>query len=165
MPGAGVDLKNLAALSIPELLLVHGAVLEELRKRSVLRSKNNPTGDYAEWLVSTRLKLTLKGNSTKGFDATDGTGTRYQIKARRVTPENPSTQLGLIRNLEEREFDFLIAVVFDANWHVIRAAKIPHEILGTLATFRSHTNGYVMHLRQVVFGVSGVEDVTAALSN
>lgn len=158
-----MDSEELARLSIAELLSAHGALIEELKRRGVLRSKNNPTGDYAEWLVSERLGLTLENNSAKGYDATDAVGVRYQIKGRRVTQDNPSTQLGVIRNLERMEFDFLVAVVFDADWRVIRAAKIPHGVVGELATFRSHINGHVMHLRPSVLVVHGVEDVTAVL--
>ena len=150
-------------LTIAELLVAHGAVLDELRQRNVIRSKNNPTGDYAEWLVSTKLGLTLETNSAKGFDATDSRGLRYQIKGRRVTPENGATQLGVIRNLDGKDFDFLVAVVFDANWQVRHAAKIPHQSVPLLATFRPRVNGHIMHLRPAVFGNPGVEDVSGIL--
>lgn len=160
-----VDARDLSSMTVSGLLSAHGAVLDELRKRGILRSKNNPTGDYAEWLVSTRLGLSLAYNSAKGFDATDAAGVRYQIKARRVTPDNPSTQLGALRNLGAREFDFLVAVVFDADWRVLRAAKIPHGVVEGLATFRSHTNGHVMHLRPSVLTVDGVEDLSAVLGD
>lgn len=153
----------MAEKSIPELLSMHGAILDELKRRGVVRSKNNPTGDYAEWLVSERLGLSLETNSAKGFDATDSQGLRYQIKGRRVTPDNPSTQLGVLRNLDGRDFDFLVAVVFDKDWTVLRAVKIPHGVVGTLATFRPHVNGHVMHLRQSVLDVIGVEDISVIL--
>ncbi len=155
--------ENLAGQTIAELLSLHSAVLNELKTRGVVRSKNNPTGDYAEWLVSTRLGLTLETNSAKGFDATDSRGLRYQIKGRRVTRDNPSAQMGVIRNLDGRDFDFLIGVVFDADWRVLRAAKISHNVVGTLATFRRHQNGHIMHLRSTVLDIPGVEDLTAAL--
>lgn len=153
----------MAGRTISELLSLHGAVLDELKSRGIVRSKNNPTGDYAEWLVSARLGLALETNSAKGFDATDSQGLRYQIKGRRVTPDNPSTQLGVIRNLDSHDFDFLIAVVFDRDWTVLRAAKIPHSVVSTLATFRPHVNGHVMHLRPTVLDVHGVEDISAVL--
>ena len=65
-----------------------------VKRRGVVRTKNNPVGDYAEWLVTTTFGLALAGKSSAGFDATDDDGTTYQIKARRVTPDNPSRQLG-----------------------------------------------------------------------
>lgn len=157
-------MENLTGLTISELLQAHGAVLDELKRRGVVRSKNNPTGDYAEWLAATRLGLKLETNSAKGFDATDPQGLRYQIKGRRVTPDNPSTQLGVIRSLREKDFDFLLAVIFDADWRVLRAASIPHQTVEHLATFRKHQNGHIMHLRPSVFGNPDVEDITKVLA-
>lgn len=158
-------MKNLTDLTVSELLKSHGAVLDELKRRGVVRSKNNPTGDYAEWLAASRLGLKLETNSAKGFDATDPQGLRYQIKGRRVTPDNPSTQLGVIRSLGEKDFDFLLAVIFDADWQVLRAARIPHRTVEHLATFRKHQNGHIMHLRPSVFGNEDVADITDILAS
>lgn len=155
--------KDLPDLSVPELLAAHSALIEELRHRGIVRSKNNPTGDYAEWLVSSKLGLTLETNSAKGFDAVDSSGARYQIKGRRITPDNKSAQLGVIRNLKGDDFDFLVGVVFDKDWTVLRAAKIPHRAVTGLAAFRPHVNGHVMHLRPSVFDEPDVVDVTSAL--
>lgn len=156
-------LSNFNELTIPELLASHSAVLDELRKRGVIRSKNNPTGDYTEWLVSSKLELTLAINSSKGFDAKDVQGLRYQIKGRRVTPENKSTQLGVIRNLIGKDFDFLVAVVYDENWQVQTAAKIPHQTVALLSSFRPHQNGHIMHLRSSIFNHPSVEDISSVL--
>ena len=38
--------------TVSQLLTLHSAVLTELRRRRVCRSANNPTGDFAEWLVT-----------------------------------------------------------------------------------------------------------------
>lgn len=162
---AAMDLPDFTELTIAQLLDTHSAVLDELRHRNVIRSKNNPTGDYAEWLVSTKLGLTLETNSVKGFDATDLHGLCYQIKGRRATPENKSTQLGVIRNLDGKDFDFLVAVIFDANWQVRYAAKIPYRTVPLLATYRPHVNGHIMHLRPTVFDNPSVEDVSHELRN
>jgi hypothetical protein len=160
---AAMSSTDFSELTITELLAAHSAVLDELRKREVIRSKNNPTGDYTEWLVSRKLGLTLETNSAKGFDAKDSQGLRYQIKGRRVTPENKSTQLGVIRNLDGKDFDFLVAVVFDENWQVQTAAKIPHQTVPLLATFRTHQNGHIMHLRPAVFNNPSVKDISHVL--
>ena len=152
------------AFTTAQLLSAHSAILDELRHRGVIRSKNNPTGDYAEWLVSTKLGLTLAQNSVKGFDAVDSTRKlRYQIKGRRITPENKSKQLGVIRNLEGKDFDFLVAVIFDANWDVQLAAEIPHEVVESLAAFRSHVNGHIMHLNPTIFNNPNVKDISSKL--
>lgn len=154
---------DVSRLSIADLLAAHCLVIAELQRRGVLRSGNNPTGDYAEWLVSSKLGLELAEKSCKGYDATDAQKVRYEIKARRVTPANPSTQMSPIRNLVGKHFDFLIAVVFDSAWNVTVAAKIPHRIVPNVASFKKHVNGHVMHLRPAVFLAAGVEDITAVL--
>ncbi len=152
---------NLTNASLTDLLATHSAVLDELRRRKIIRSKNNPTGDYTEWLVSERLGLTLEPNATKGHDATDQDGLRYQIKGRRLTAENTSSQLGVIRNLEENPFDFLIGLILDENWRVLRAAKIPRHALVELATFRPHVNGHTLHLRPSILQHPLVEDISS----
>lgn len=165
MRAISMNFPDLTKLTITELLAVHSSVLDELQHREVIRSKNNPTGDYAEWLVKEGLGLQLAPPSAKGFDATDSQGLRYQIKGRRITPENTSTQLGVIRNLNGKDFDFLVAVIFDADWQVHYAAKIPHRTVTSLAgEHRPHVNGHTMHLRRSVFEATGVEDVTLKLN-
>src|SRR5262249_10441068 len=58
-----------ASTSQTELLSAHCAILDELRKRDIIRSKNNPTGAYTEWLVSVWRGLRLENKSAKGWDA------------------------------------------------------------------------------------------------
>ena len=114
-------------------------------------------------VVEAGTGLQLAAKSVKGFDATDADGIRYQIKARRVTAGNSSTQLSVISNLAGDDFDLLVAVVFDSGWNVAMVAKLTREAVSKIATFRQHVNGHVMHLRRGVFSITGVEDITAAL--
>lgn len=44
------SLIRIEELSPPELLLLHGRIAEELRRRGITRTSNNPTGDLAEFL-------------------------------------------------------------------------------------------------------------------
>jgi len=154
---------HLSRLSVTELLQTHAAVIDELRRRRVVRSKNNPVGDYTEWLVSNKLDLQLVAKSTAGYDAIDDNLVRYQIKGRRVTPGNKSRQLSAIRNLANRDFDFLIAVLFDENFHLLAAAKIPHNVVGEYAKYRSHTNAHILHLQESVLADERVEGLIALL--
>lgn len=156
-------MKSLTSMTVADLLAAHSAAINELRARGVLRTQNNPTGDYTEWLVSRHLGLTLEGNSSKGFDAVDSNGLRYQIKGRRITHANPSTQLGVIRDIVGFNFDFLIAVVFNEDWAVHRAVKIPHGAVDGLSRFRKHVNGHVMLLRPSALLNEAVEDITLPL--
>lgn len=143
-------------MTIRELLSLHTASTEELRSRGVVRTSNSPVGDYTEWLVSRALDLELASNSASGFDALDSSGTRYQIKGRRVTARNNSRQLGAIRNLDSTNFDFLVAIVFDEAFEVIEAVKIPHTIVKKYARLRRHVNGHVLYARGEVLSDRGV---------
>ena len=79
-------------MSVMDLLRLHRKILTDLKDRDVVRSNNNPTSDYAEWLAAKTLGLTLGGKAA-GFDATDSKGIRYRIRGCRITDDNPSTRL------------------------------------------------------------------------
>lgn len=155
-----IDLK---ALSVPELLLLHAGVLDELRARKVVRSSNGPAGDYAELLFSRAFGWTLVNNSSAGFDATDSEGTRYQIKCRRLTSHNGSRQLSAIRRLAAHPFDILAALLLDEQFRVKRGALIPINVVEKEAKFTEHTNSSRFMLRDAVWRLDGVRDVTTEL--
>ena len=134
-------------LTTPQLLQYYVRILEELRAREIVRTSNNPVGDYAEWLISNQLGLTLVTNSTSGYDAIDSSGVKFQIKGRRLTPRNQSRQLSAIRNLKSHDFDYLIAVLFNEQVEVEKVVKIPHEIIGKYAQYREHVNAHILILR------------------
>ncbi|CBJ37457.1 conserved protein of unknown function [Ralstonia solanacearum CMR15] len=150
-------------LSVRDLLNTHSAVHDELRRRGVFRSANNPKGDYAEWLVSSKIGFELAGNSVKGFDATDARHVRYQIKARLVHAHNVSTQIRPIRSLVGNDFDILIAVVFDSAWNVNLAARVMHKAAQKMAVYRQHVNGHVMQIHCSMFSVAGVLEIIETL--
>ncbi len=147
-------------LSTPQLLQCYSGILAELRKRGVIRTANSPLGDYAEWLVAQQLDLQLVTNSTAGYDALDAAGHKYQIKSRRITPNNSSRQLSVIRNLPAQDFDYLIAVIFDSAFQVQQVVKVPHAVIGEYATYREHVNGYVLQLRGAILSDQRVEHLT-----
>lgn len=137
----------MSEMTIPELLRVQAAAVEELRSRGVVRTANNPVGDYTEWLVAKALGLSLAGNSATGYDATSPSGAKVQIKGRRVTAKNPSRQLSAIRNLESGDFDELIAVIFNEEFEVIEAVSIPHAVVAEYGSYREHVNAHILHVR------------------
>ena len=152
-------LLGLRSLKDRELLQLYGRLMEELRQRKLIRSSNNPVSDYAEKLVCEKLKLSIQGKSSKGFDAIDeGTGTKYQIKARRLTRHNMSRQLGVIRNLDQKLFDYLIAVIFDESFNPIEIWRIPRETIPKYARYSEHQNGHILVLTGKV-----LEDKTVTL--
>jgi len=121
--------------------------MEELKARHVVRTFNNPVADYCETLVASALGLRLEGNSHKGYDATDPAGTKYQIKGRLIHDSHSLNQLGVIRNLEAHEFDYLIAVLFDPQFSVIEAYKIPHNLVTKYSQYSELQHGNIIRLR------------------
>lgn len=154
---------HLHNLSVNELLKLQSSILEELRARKIVRTLNNPIGDYTEWLVAKALNLELANNSSAGHDAISTDGVRYQIKGRRVTPSNKSTQLGVLRNLDKNDFDILIAVIYNEGFEVRHAISIPHEVIRDYASFRSHTNGHVLLVREPLLKDPRVTDISIQL--
>ena len=154
---------ELEALKTHELLALFSGVLDELRRRGTIRSTNNPIADYAESLVAQALSLKLASKSTKGYDAVDAHGQRYEIKSRRPTKQNRSTQLSAIRGLDLEHFSFLAGVLFAEDFSVHRGCLIPHKTVMELAVFRPHDNAWVLHLRDSIWSVPGVQDITDPL--
>jgi len=150
--------------SVGELLRTYSEVMEELRKRGVVRSSNNPVADYTEYVVSTELALTRLANSAAGADAVDGQGRRYQIKGRRLTAANRSPALSGIRNLKDRPFDYLIAVIYHEDFTVDYAAQLPYEVVAATARFSKHTNSNLLVMSRRLLDHPDVLDLTSALT-
>lgn len=152
---------NLNQLSERQLLELHCRLMAELRTREIVRSSNNPVADYTETLISRALNAKLETNSRAGYDAIAGDGTRIQIKGRRLTKANKSTQLSALRNLSAMPFDYLAAVAFDETLNVAYAALIPLSVVQALAVYRAHTNAHAFHFRPAVLQVDGVRDISS----
>jgi len=147
-----------------QLLQIQAAAIEELRRRSLVRTGNAPLGDYAEYLFARAMGWSLATNSAPGSDALDGNGVRYQIKARRLRTNAPGErQLGVMRSLPDDTFDHLAAVLFDRDFAVRRAAIIPHAIVLARAMHIKHVNGWRFMLDEGVWEIEGVRDVTREL--
>lgn len=151
---------KLKTLNDRQLLALYGDVMNELRERSIVRSLNGPAADYAEGLVAKAFRLKLNTASTAGHDGIDAKGKRFEVKCRRLSAHNTSRQLGAIRGLERRYFDWLVGVLFNADFTIARAALIPYRIVKKHASFVRKTNSWKFLLRDSVWSLPGVEDVT-----
>lgn len=137
----------LKELEVKELLQLQASITKELKDRGIVRTQNQPLGDYTEWLVAKALDLQLEASSKAGYDGISKAGVRVQIKGRRVTPFNNSRQLSVIRKYNEKDFDELAAVIYNENFDVIEALMIPHEVIGDYASHRKHINGHILILK------------------
>lgn len=150
---------NLKKYNKDKLFSLYASLMNELLDRKFIRTTNNPVGDYGEYVVVKKLKLKLVENSQKGYDAVDLKKKRYQIKARRHTERNHSTQLGVIRNIEKKLFDFLVAVIFNSDFSVKAMWKMPIGIIENYAKFSDHQNGHILTLRSGILEDSKSERI------
>lgn len=156
---------NIKDLTPRQLLNLYTEVLNELRKQEIIRSTNNPVADYAELLFEKGLDLKRTPKSTKGHDAISQTGEKYEIKARRLTPHNVSRQLSALRGLNEGHFTYLAGILFNENFTVWKACLVPHATVLERSTYREHTNAWIFLLKDEVWSIPGVIDVTSQLAN
>lgn len=153
--------ERVAAMSPLELLRLHARVMRELAIREVVRTRNNPVADYAELLVCRALSLKRAGRSTKGYDAEDAEGQRYEIKARRLSEEARSQVLSPIRDLDGVHFQHLVVVVFRDDYTVERALRLPRERIAAHGAYRKHINGWVIPVRESLWSDTQAVDITA----
>jgi hypothetical protein len=133
---------SLRSMNEQSLLHLYADLMDELRDRDLIRSSNNPVADYAEKIAVEDLHLERVGKEVKGYDAIKGK-IKYQIKGRRITKHNNSRQLGVIRNIDEKLFDYILAVIFDKDFSVKELWKIPHQFVKENSRYSNIQNGHI----------------------
>ena len=138
-----IDLNEFTEL---DLMGLYSDLLDTLKSKRVTRTYNSPVGDYAEWLVAKKMKLQLETKLKKGYDAKSEDGVRhYEVKSRWEKNGKSERQLNVIRNLEQDDFDTLIAVIFDDDFSVKLACFYPEKrLLKIMHVFNRHQNGYLL---------------------
>jgi hypothetical protein len=105
----------------------------------------------------------LNGNSSADADAVVSAGIRYQIKCRKLETLTGSRQLGFIRRLPAKPFDQLAAVLLNSKFRVLRGAIIPYHIVESRASYVDSVKAWRFVLRDSVWDIDGVVDVTNQL--
>lgn len=152
--------RDLARMGVRSLLRFYGQILQELRDREILTTRDGPIGGYGEWLVARVFSGTRQGNSNKSVDVIASDGTRLQVKTRWLPLERDSRQLGAIRNLESGGFDYIVAVLLDREFEVAEAYQIPHAAVARFATRAEQTNSYRLVLTPKVCRDNECRDIT-----
>jgi hypothetical protein len=147
------------AMTVDELLGLYVEVLRELMRRGTIRT-NNLTGEIAERVVADCLHLEVSPSSNAGYDAVDKDGVRYQIKSRRITARNKSTQLGYIKikHVSEKLFDYLVGILFDEDFTVRRVVRIPPLVIPEFAGIKG--DAYKLHLQGALLADPRVQDIS-----
>ena len=155
---------NINKLSTVQILGLYARTLDKLKDRGVVRTTNNPVADYCEHIVQKALKLKLKPNSNKGYDATDSKGFRYQIKSRRITESNSSRELGKFCDIKKAKFSYLVAVLFNGDFSIKEAYKIPKRLVVRYGRHNERKNEHKLILSGEILNAKGVERIDEKLN-
>jgi hypothetical protein len=154
---------DLSEVSVGDLLSRSRAFLMELRRRAVIRSGNAPVGDYAELIVQRSTGGTLAASSQKSWDVLTPGGERLQVKARIVTGARGARGERQLSPFRSWDFDAAVIVLFDNEFHVSRAARLPAQTVQSAARFSEHVHGHLVVATDDVLGRG--EDWTDRLRN
>ncbi|RXZ72785.1 DUF6998 domain-containing protein [Agromyces albus] len=135
-------------MTVGQLLTLYADILTELRRRGLVRTKNAPLGDLAEYAAALAYGGLLAKNSEKSYDLTAADGRRIQVKARSVDRNaSPSQTFSPIRTLG---FDVTVFIIVDADTNSVKSAFewSPTEV-GTLGRWSEHTKGHVVRIGQI----------------
>ncbi len=126
---------ELSKLDAFELIKTYGLLIEELKNREIIRTKNI-IGDLGEYIAidfynrNTNLpKLEFAPTGTENNDAISRKGERYSIKSTSAKTTGVFYGLNSPDSLEknEKKFEFLIIVEFDKNYNLIKIIELEWE--------------------------------------
>jgi hypothetical protein len=130
----------------------------ELNSRGVVRSRNPPTGDLAEYLVAKAYSGALAAPSVKSWDVS-AEDRKLQVKCRLVDQDDRRSQS--FSPFRSWDFDARVFIVLDYyTYDVIRAVEIPVATVQALARETSWLKGHRPSVGQIVRPVEGSRDVT-----
>jgi hypothetical protein len=152
-----IDVKQ---LTVGELLATYAGILDELRDRGLIRTKNAPVGDLAEYACVIAYGGELARNSEKSFDLVASDQRRIQVKVRNVEFKSSSGQtFSAIRSFD---FDACVFILVDHDAVVAAHEWTPEEV-STLGRRSAHTNSTVVSAGQLrSAGVDVTEKIQAA---
>ena len=109
------------------LMQEYANLKKKLNDLGICRTERDPTGDYAEWLIASKLNLKQAENTVQsGYDlVSPDTGDTYQVKARRMFKEHPYKVS--IKKYNEYSFDYLILVLFKEDFSILRAYEFTYD--------------------------------------
>ena len=123
MAVTGMDLSNLEKY---DLIMLYGQIIEELKNRNIIRSKN-VVGDIGEYLAVNYYtktpglpKLQFAPPSTENIDAISIKGERYSIKC--TTSNTTSVFYGLnppeSDEVQKQLFEYVVIVVLNSSYQL-----------------------------------------------
>jgi hypothetical protein len=151
----GTDVRS---LTVRELLRLSAAIVTELNHRSVLRSRNAPAGDLAEYLVAKAYHGELAAPAVKSWDV-QAAERKLQVKCRLVAPGTRRTES--FSPFRSWEFDACVFVALDCyTYDVVKAVEIPMATVKAIARETAWVKGHRVSVSQIAGQVQGARDVT-----
>lgn len=124
-----------------QLLLLDRTIKTRLKELGVSKSRVNPIGEYAEYLVASAFNGKRMPNAKEGHDITLKDGSRIEVKGRIF--EGRRVPLSDIKDstIKNETFDFLAYVVFNEDMTVRYGLKVPFAEFLCLAKYSEPSNG------------------------
>lgn len=156
----GVDL---ADLTTRQLLRLYADLLTELVRRQVVRSRNAPAGDLAEYPVHLAYGGELAPPSEKSWDVRTPDGRLLQVKARLIADgDRRSHNYSPFRSWG---FDACLFLLLDAHtYDVVQAVEVPVAVVQELARETAWVRGSRVSTRAPLVGLPGAVDRTGDLA-
>jgi len=140
-----------------QLLEDWATIMRELRRRGVIRTNNNPTGDIAEAVVEAHYPGSTRGSfNQKGWDVLTADKERIQVKAMRTTETTRRRNLSPIRDVD---YDTVVIVIFDESFRVTEGLRLGREVVEELFPVRAHVNGRIITVTAMLRAHPGVETI------
>lgn len=153
---------DLGSMGVRQLLRLYSRILTELIGRGVLRSRNAPAGDLAEFIVAKAYRGDLAPPSEKSWDVRAADGTSLQVKCRVVEPGRRRTHV--YSPFRSWSFDACVFVSLNsATYDIEQAVEVPVDQVRTIARASSWVAGHRITVSQIRAGVDGAVDVTDRL--
>lgn len=153
---------DLSRLSTRDLLRLYADILTALVERGVVRSRNAPAGDLAEYLVATAYAGELAPPSEKSWDVRTDGRRLLQVKARLIAAgDNKSHVYSPFRSWD---FDACVFLLLDAHTYEInRAVELPVATVQALARETAWVKGFRITTKTPLLEQPGAVDVTPAV--
>jgi hypothetical protein len=109
---------DLTDRSLRDLLATHVAVLKEIQRRGLSRTRGSLAGELGERITLAAYGGTLETAGRKSIDLIDAQGRTIQVKTRALDPG-----VHRIFAFSSFDFDLLVAIMLDANTFEIQWAR------------------------------------------
>ena len=140
-----------------ELVQMYGELLEQMRAKNIIRSKN-VTGDLGEYLVIEHYtatkglpKLQFAPPSTKNIDAISVDGDRYSIKT--ITTNATGAFYGLAKDADPNMrpmFEYVVIVKLDDKYQPELILELDWDTFFHNKHWHSRINAYNLHLTKAL---------------